>query len=39
VSRIAYWFGGTIEVDQSPELGGARFTMSWPVERFKKKKV
>ena len=38
VSRIAFWFGGTIDVDQSPDLGGARFTMSWPVERFKKKK-
>ena len=39
VRRIAYWFGGTIEVDQSSDLGGARFTMSWPVERFKKKKA
>ena len=39
VSRIAYWCGGTIEVDQSSDLGGARFTMSWPVERFKKKKA
>ena len=38
VSRIAYWFGGTIQVDQSPALGGARFTMTWPVARFKKKK-
>lgn len=38
VSRIAFWFGGSIEVDQSPELGGARFIMSWPVQRFKKKK-
>ncbi|OTG83882.1 sensor histidine kinase BfmS [Acinetobacter sp. ANC 4648] len=38
VSRIAYWFGGTIAVDQSPDLGGARFTMSWPARRFKKKK-
>ena len=38
VSRIAYWFGGTIDVDQSPELGGARFTMSWPAKRFKNKK-
>ena len=37
VSRIAYWFGGTIQVDASPTLGGARFTMSWPVTRFKKK--
>lgn len=36
VSRIAYWFGGSIDVDQSPHLGGARFTMQWPLERFKK---
>lgn len=39
VSRIAFWFGGTIEVDQSPTLGGARFIMYWPARRFKKKKV
>ena len=38
VSRIAYWFGGTIQVDQSPTLGGARFIMRWPAQRFKKKK-
>ena len=38
VSRIAFWFGGTIKVDQSPELGGARFTMTWPARRFRKKK-
>ena len=38
VSRISYWFGGTITVDRSPELGGARFTMAWPAHRFKKKK-
>lgn len=36
VSRIAYWFGGSIEVDQSPELGGARFIMRWPAQRFKR---
>ena len=35
VSRIAYWFGGTIEVDESPELGGAHFMMVWPAQRFK----
>lgn len=34
VSRIAYWFGGNIGVDKSPNLGGARFTMTWPVQRF-----
>lgn len=42
VSRIAYWFGGTIQVDESPELGGARFVKQWPAKRFnensKKKK-
>lgn len=31
VSRIAYWFGGEIRVDESPTLGGARFIMTWPV--------
>ena len=36
VSRIAYWFGGNIDVDKSPILGGARFTMTWPVKRFNK---
>lgn len=39
VSRIVYWFGGTIRVDQSPRLGGARFIMEWPAQRFKKKKI
>lgn len=38
VSRIAYWFGGEIGVDESPRLGGARFTMTWPLERPSKKK-
>ena len=37
VSRIAYWFGGSIEVDQSPKLGGARFIMTWPAHRYSKK--
>lgn len=37
VSRIAFWFGGTIQVDQSPTLGGARFTMTWPAQRYVKK--
>ena len=36
VSRIAYWFGGNIHVDKSPVLGGARFTMTWPAQRFNK---
>ena len=37
VSRIVYWFGGTIQVDQSPTLGGARFTMTWSAQRYVKK--
>ncbi len=37
VSRIAYWFGGEIQVDQSPTLGGARFMMIWPASRYGKK--
>lgn len=39
VSRIAYWFGGVVKVDQSPALGGARFVMEWPAKRSKKKKI
>lgn len=35
VSRIAYWFGGEVHVDQSPNLGGARFMMTWPAKRYK----
>ncbi|MEB3755014.1 sensor histidine kinase BfmS [Acinetobacter sp. MD2(2019)] len=38
VSRIAFWFGGKIEADQSPSLGGARFTMTWPAQRFQPSK-
>lgn len=38
VSRIAYWFGGQVQVDDSPQLGGARFTMIWPAQRFSHKK-
>nr|WP_218955215.1 sensor histidine kinase BfmS [Acinetobacter sp. YH12072] len=37
VSRIAYWFGGEIQVDQSPTLSGARFIMIWPASRYGKK--
>lgn len=32
VSRIAFWFSGSMSVDESPTLGGARFTMTWPVK-------
>lgn len=38
VSRIAYWFGGRVEVDRSPEYGGARFTMQWPARRHRSRK-
>ncbi|WP_019672159.1 ATP-binding protein [Psychrobacter lutiphocae] len=31
VSRIAFWFNGKMSVDESPDLGGARFIMRWPV--------
>ncbi|MEO6698208.1 MAG: ATP-binding protein [Paraperlucidibaca sp.] len=31
VSRIVHWFEGSIYVDQSQQLGGARFVMRWPV--------
>ncbi|MDO4249889.1 MAG: ATP-binding protein [Moraxella sp.] len=33
VSRIAFWFNGTMKVDESPALGGARFVMTWPVRQ------
>ena len=32
VSRIAFWFSGSMKVDESPKLGGARFVMTWPVK-------
>lgn len=32
VSRIAFWFNGNMKVDESPQLGGARFVMTWPVK-------
>lgn len=32
VSRIAFWFNGGMKVDESPDLGGARFIMTWPVK-------
>ena len=34
VSRIAFWFNGRMSVDESPTLGGARFTMTWPVNQL-----
>ncbi|WP_201586984.1 ATP-binding protein [Psychrobacter jeotgali] len=32
VSRIAFWFNGSMSVDESPKLSGARFVMTWPVK-------
>ncbi|WP_201555695.1 ATP-binding protein [Psychrobacter sp. 72-O-c] len=32
VSRIAFWFNGSMKVDESQELGGARFVMTWPIK-------
>ena len=31
VSRIAFWFNGSMSVDESPKFGGARFVMTWPI--------
>jgi two-component system sensor histidine kinase RstB len=39
VSRIAFWFGGQITVDESPTLGGARFVMSWPEVQKRRSKL
>ncbi|MDO5770148.1 MAG: ATP-binding protein [Psychrobacter sp.] len=36
VSRIAFWFNGSMKVDESPELGGARFVMTWPIQPLTK---
>lgn len=33
VSRIAFWFNADLVVDESPTLGGARFTMTFPVKQ------
>ena len=32
VSRIAFWFNGSMKVDESRDLGGARFVMTWPIK-------
>jgi two-component system sensor histidine kinase RstB len=34
VSRIAFWFGGSVKVEQSADLNGAQFTMYWPVKQI-----
>lgn len=36
VSRIAFWFNGNMKVDESPDLGGARFIMTWPIRQLGK---
>jgi two-component system sensor histidine kinase RstB len=33
VQRIAFWHGGSVEVEESPELKGACFTLRWPVRQ------
>ncbi len=33
VQRIAFWHGGSVDVGRSPDLGGAMFTMRWPVRQ------
>jgi len=33
VQRIAFWHGGSVEVSQSQDLKGARFTFRWPVRQ------
>lgn len=33
VQRIAFWHGGSMEVAQSTDLGGASFTFRWPVRQ------
>lgn len=35
VSRIAFWFNGRMSVDESPQLGGARFVMRWPTVQLR----
>ena len=32
VSRIAFWFNGSMKVEESRDLGGARFVMTWPIK-------
>jgi two-component system sensor histidine kinase RstB len=33
VQRIGFWHGGTVEVTRSPDIGGAMFTLRWPVQQ------
>ncbi|MBK7300038.1 MAG: HAMP domain-containing protein [Moraxellaceae bacterium] len=39
VSRIAFWFGGNMKVEQSPTLGGAKFMMTWPIKQKNRSKL
>ena len=36
VARIAFWFGGSMKVEQSADLNGAQFTMYWPIKPMQK---
>lgn len=36
VARIAFWFGGSMKVEQSADLNGAQFTMYWPIKPIQK---
>jgi two-component system sensor histidine kinase RstB len=38
VSRIAFWFGGNIKVEESTLLGGAKFVMTWPIKQKNRNK-
>ncbi len=38
VSRIAFWFGGNIKVEESAILGGAKFVMTWPIKQKNRNK-
>lgn len=33
VQRIAFWHGGSMEVGQSADFGGASFTFRWPIRQ------
>lgn len=39
VQRIAFWHGGSVEVGESPTLGGACFTFHWPVRQVLRQSV
>lgn len=39
VQRIAYWHGGLVSVNRSPDLGGARFIFIWPRTQAVREKL